>query len=265
MYYFRESMMDFMVNANPPHTDATEGIVTERAVAREAFDDRFAALLKRDDLRGAITALRTRWDLFGSHALRDEDHPVGPDEIDVLWSPRQGRRFSLAGLPDSRPKHDWRWRDHLPWAPALREERIVPLREALGCGDDTPEAEATFRGFLQMMLDRKLYMRVIRLAREQPIRPCIDPGARCFRLDQWLPEGWSHELDVEHDVHWLHWTRPTRFACPSQTRQFPTGRCPLWWGDVTSAEIKGAIDLSDGVARWLKDGAIWVLATPTKD
>ena len=172
-----------------------------------------------------------------------------------LFAPRRGRSFSLR-LPMAQPQR--RWMDHLPWdvIAHVRKDRLASFRSALGCADGTPENDEVFRRALREFSNGRLLLRVIELCPRYAVPPGTTLDLCRARLDRWLPPHWEHDLDKMA----VRWTRPTRFACPRFNRQVAPGEVPLLLESCQDSQIiPNCPDSGQGIAQWLRSGAVWVL------
>lgn len=175
-------------------------------------------------------------------------------QLHDLERPRIGRRLSITPGPFPRPQR--LWMEHLPWKvyAELNEECIDSMKYALGCQDETPEAEEAFEWFLNEMSEGRFLVRVVELSSSHRIPPGYTKRQMQARMDRWMPPGW--EFDAEAMT--LAWTGPTRFACPSRNYQVQPHSTSLLTSEVSYLKILTVIQSTNSVARWLCNGQVWV-------
>ncbi len=169
-----------------------------------------------------------------------------------IEGPRRGRSFSLE-LPKGKPQNQWM--QFLPWEvwAEVTEDSLRPLRAALGCDQQDPQAAGLFDEYLVDFAHGRLLLRVIRLCHERLIPPGSSSHERQARMDRWLPPSWSYD-DADRTLSWL---RPTRFASPPVNIEVPPGRCELLVGETRADAVARALASDGAVAYWQEDGRVW--------
>lgn len=181
-----------------------------------------------------------------------ENSAVRPLTLRDWGRPRRGRAFSLE-LPKGKPQNQWM--QFLPWEvwAEVTEDSLRPLRAALGCDQQDPQAAGLFDEYLVDFAHGRLLLRVIRLCHERLIPPGSSSHERQARMDRWLPPSWSY-IDADRTLSWL---RPTRFASPPVHVEVPPGSSHLLVGRASADLVREELSSEGAVAHWQEDGRVW--------
>ena len=182
------------------------------------------------------------------------EYPQTLDLEAYYMRPRIGQRFSL--LPGPFAPAQKRWKTYLPWRvwAEMIPERAAAMREALGIGEDSTEAQTQWQQIIEDLARGSLLVRVIRLHPQMRIPPGETRTQRQGRLDRWLPAGWKGDGSTMR----LRWLRPARFACPARSYSLRPREVPLLTGPVAFDRSMAVLRAEGAAAHWMDDGQIWV-------